>query len=231
MKKTNLLLSAAIAGSLFAAPLFGAGTTHAATGYTVKDSDTLWKISVNQGITLQSLINANPQIANPNIIWAGMTINLPQKASAPAASAPAKTTTSTPAASNNTQNTTASVSSYAQQVASLVNTERSKNGLSPLTLDSALSNMALVKSKDMYNNNYFDHTSPTYGSPFNMMTSFGISYSYAGENIAKGQQTPQDVMTAWMNSQGHRANILNANYNKIGVAYYNGVWVQEFIKN
>jgi uncharacterized protein YkwD len=80
----------------------------------------------------------------------------------------------------------------------------------------------------MYINNYFDHNSPTYGSPFDMMSAYGVSYSWAGENIAKGQRTPQEVMNAWMNSPGHRANILNSHYNKIGVAYYNGEWVQEF---
>ncbi|MEI7025472.1 CAP domain-containing protein [Paenibacillus sp. y28] len=124
-----------------------------------------------------------------------------------------------------------SSSAYASQVVDLVNQERAKAGLNALTSDSALAKMALDKAKDMYNNNYFDHNSPTYGSPFDMMRTYGISYSYAGENIAKGQRTPQDVMTAWMNSSGHRANILNANFTKIGVAYYNGEWVQEFIAN
>ncbi|MDF2724294.1 MAG: hypothetical protein K0Q59_3969 [Paenibacillus sp.] len=121
-------------------------------------------------------------------------------------------------------------SAYAEQVVSLVNQERAEAGLAPLTSDSALANMALDKAKDMYNNNYFDHTSPTYGSPFDMMSQYGIRYSYAGENIAKGQRNPEEVMNAWMNSEGHRQNILSANFAKIGVAYYNGVWVQEFIK-
>ncbi|UQZ82942.1 Cysteine-rich secretory protein family protein [Paenibacillus konkukensis] len=124
-----------------------------------------------------------------------------------------------------------SQSDYAAQVINLVNQERAKAGLSALTEDSSLSNMALVKAKDMYTNNYFDHNSPTYGSPFDMMKQFGISYSYAGENIAKGQRDPQEVMNSWMNSQGHRENILSPNYTKIGVAYYNGEWVQEFIAN
>lgn len=121
-------------------------------------------------------------------------------------------------------------SAYAAEVVNLVNAERAKSGLSPLASDSALANVALAKAKDMYNNGYFSHTSPTYGSPFDMMTQFGIQYSYAGENIAKGQRTSAEVMQAWMNSQGHRDNIMNANYAKIGVAYYNGVWVQMFIK-
>ncbi|RUS45379.1 serine protease [Cohnella sp. AR92] len=119
-------------------------------------------------------------------------------------------------------------SDFATQVITLVNKERAAAGLSALKSDSKLTQVALAKAKDMYNNNYFDHNSPTYGSPFDMMKQFGVSYSYAGENIAKGQQNPQAVMTAWMNSSGHKANILGGNYSSIGVAYYNGVWVQEF---
>ncbi|GAA3402889.1 CAP domain-containing protein [Paenibacillus hodogayensis] len=130
-----------------------------------------------------------------------------------------------------TGNENAPTSAYAEQVVSLVNQERAKAGLKPLASDAALTNMALDKAKDMYNNNYFDHTSPTYGSPFDMMKSYGIQYSYAGENIAKGQRNPQEVMNAWMNSEGHRQNIMSPNFTKIGVAYYNGEWVQEFIAN
>lgn len=122
-------------------------------------------------------------------------------------------------------------SSYASQVVNLVNQERAKAGLSPLASDSALTKVALDKAKDMYEKGYFDHNSPTYGSPFDMMRSYGIRYTYAGENIAKGQRTPQEVMDSWMNSPGHRQNIMSPNFNKIGVAYYNGVWVQMFIKN
>lgn len=119
---------------------------------------------------------------------------------------------------------------FASQVVSLVNKERAKAGLGALnTSNATLTRMALDKAKDMYNNNYFDHNSPTYGSPFDMMKKYGVKFSYAGENIAKGQRTPQEVMTAWMNSPGHRANILKSNFTTIGVAYYNGVWVQEFI--
>jgi uncharacterized YkwD family protein len=120
---------------------------------------------------------------------------------------------------------------YANRVVSLVNQERAKAGLMPLTNDTKLTVMALDKAKDMYNKHYFDHTSPTFGSPFDMMNSYGIHYTYAGENIAMGQKTPQEVMTSWMNSAGHRQNILNPNFTKIGVSYYNGEWVQEFIAN
>ncbi|UUZ85104.1 CAP domain-containing protein [Paenibacillus sp. P26] len=120
-------------------------------------------------------------------------------------------------------------SDFAQQVLNLVNQERSKAGLSALTMNAKLSNVAMMKAKDMFNNHYFDHQSPTYGSPFDMMNANGISFSYAGENIAQGQTSPAEVMNQWMNSPGHRANILNQSYTQIGIAYYNGEWVQEFI--
>ena len=86
----------------------------------------------------------------------------------------------------------------------------------------------------MINKGYFDHTSPTYGSPFDMMQQFGISYRSAGENIAMGQRTPQEVMNSWMNSSGHRANILNSSFTTLGVGIAkdaNGTiyWTQMFI--
>lgn len=141
---------------------------------------------------------------------------------------PTKPAPTNPVSSNT--GTIAPTSSFATQVVTLVNQERAKAGLSALkTTNSTLKIMALDKAKDIYNKGYFDHNSPTYGSPFNMMKLYGISYRYAGENIANGQRTPQEVMTAWMNSAGHRANILSPNFTTIGVAYYNGVWVQEFI--
>ena len=84
----------------------------------------------------------------------------------------------------------------------------------------------------MQQNNYFSHASPTYGSPFDMMRDQGVSYKSAGENIAKGQRTPQEVVQAWMNSEGHRRNILSSNYTHIGVGFDpNGYhWTQMFIE-
>ena len=125
-------------------------------------------------------------------------------------------------------------SSYQQQVLDLVNAERTKRGISALTLDSNLSSVATKKSQDMVNKNYFENTSPTYGSPFDMMKQFGISYRTAGENIAKGQKTPQEVVTAWMNSEGHRKNILNPNFTNLGVGIAKDskgttYWTQMFI--
>jgi len=111
-----------------------------------------------------------------------------------------------------------SVSNYERRVVELVNVERQKNGLAPLTLDPAISNVARIKSKDMSDNNYFAHQSPTYGSAGDMLSQHGIRYSAWGENIAAGQRTPEEVVSAWMNSPGHRANILVSHYTKIGVS-------------
>ena len=107
-----------------------------------------------------------------------------------------------------------------------------KNGLSKLNADWELSRVARYKSQDMKDNNYFSHTSPVYGTPFQMIKNFGISYRSAGENIAKGQSTPQAVVNAWMNTSGHRANILKASYNTIGVGYVESgkYWTQMFIQ-
>jgi uncharacterized YkwD family protein len=119
---------------------------------------------------------------------------------------------------------------FEEQVAALVNEQRAANGLKPLTLSAELSNAARAKSQDMHNNHYFAHESPTYGSPFDMLTAFGIRYQAAGENIAMGYATPEAVMNAWMNSSGHRANILSTSYTQIGVGYVadGNYWTQEF---
>ncbi|ADE67450.1 MULTISPECIES: CAP domain-containing protein [Priestia] len=127
---------------------------------------------------------------------------------------------------------TKDASQFEQKVVDLVNQEREKQGLKPLTLNKKLSDVARTKSKDMMDKGYFDHNSPTYGSPFDMMKQFGIEYTTAGENIAKGQQSPEDVMNAWMNSDGHRKNILNPDFTEIGVGYVKGdttYWTQQFI--
>ncbi len=121
--------------------------------------------------------------------------------------------------------------SYAQQVIDLVNDERSKAGLSAVTEATDVSAAAAIRAQEITSN--FSHTRPD-GTYYNtVLDQSGISYWGSGENIAYGQRTPAEVMNGWMNSQGHRANILNASYTKIGVAYYqnsNGVtyWVQLF---
>lgn len=124
-----------------------------------------------------------------------------------------------------------SLSEFEQRVVELTNAERAKQGLPALKIDTELSKVARIKSEDMQKNNYFDHNSPTYGSPFDMKKKFGISYTSAGENIAQGQRTPEEVVQAWMNSAGHRANILNNGFTHIGVGYVESgnYWTQQFI--
>ena len=124
-----------------------------------------------------------------------------------------------------------SVVAYENKVLELVNVERQKAGLKSLQMDESLRNVARKKSEDMQSKKYFSHTSPTYGSPFDMMKQFGISYRTAGENIAMGQRTPEEVVKAWMNSPGHRANILKAEFTHIGVGYVasGSYWTQMFI--
>jgi uncharacterized YkwD family protein len=138
-----------------------------------------------------------------------------------------KAQTTTPAKTTQTQG----LSAFEQKVIDLTNAERRKAGVKDLIGDSKLSSVARTKSTDMQKNSYFSHTSPTYGSPFDMMRDFGVTYSTAGENIAQGQRTPEEVVQAWMNSEGHRRNILNGQFTHIGVGHETtgNHWTQMFI--
>lgn len=143
----------------------------------------------------------------------------------------AGTTTTTP--SNNTTSDNSSASADEKELLRLINAERTQNGLSELKFSEELLKVARDKAKDLVDNNYFSHNSPTYGSPFDMMKSYGITYKTAGENIA-GNSTLQGAVTAWMNSEGHRANILSNAYNYTGIGIvsspkYGKVLVQMFI--
>lgn len=120
---------------------------------------------------------------------------------------------------------------YVLQILNLVNAERSKAGLSELKLDADVTAAANVRAKEIRQS--FSHTRPNGTSFSSALTEQGISYRRSGENIAWGQKTPEQVMNGWMNSNGHRANILNANFENIGIGYYqdaNGTnyWVQLF---
>ena len=176
--------------------------------YTVQPGDSLWKIAVKYKVGLSEIIGANPQFDNPNLIYPKDKVIVPL---------------------DNPE-----IKGIEEQVVDLVNKERAKYGLKPLALDWQVARVARYKSNDMRDRNYFDHQSPTYGSPFDMLKKFNISYKTAGENIAKGQKTAQAVVTAWMNSEGHRKNILNSAFTEIGVGYSAGngttYWTQLFIK-
>ena len=129
--------------------------------------------------------------------------------------------------------TTASLSADEKEVFDLINKQRTDNGLQPLKIDSEVQRVARIKAQDMVDNNYFAHESPTYGSPFNMLKNFKISYKTAGENIA-GNSSNSAAVKAWMNSSGHKANILSSNFNYTGIgvvssAKYGKVYVQMFI--
>ncbi len=126
------------------------------------------------------------------------------------APAPAPIPTPTPAPSNNAMQT---------EMLGYINAERAKANLTQLALDTNLNSGAYLKSQDMAVNKYFDHNSPTYGSPFEMMKSLGITYRAAGENIAKNVSV-KGAHDAFMNSPGHKANILNSAYHKIGLGFY-----------
>lgn len=177
-----------------------------AATHTVVSGDTLWKIAKRHEIGLSELKAANPQIQNFDLIYPGQLIHIPDA--------------------------DASVTAFEQEVIRLVNEIRVQNGLTALQYDWELSRVARFKSQDMKDNRYFSHNSPVYGTPFQMIRHFGISFRSAGENIARGYPTPQAVVDGWMNSSGHRANILNAGFTHIGVGYVpNGnYWTQMFIR-
>src|SRR5699024_660310 len=137
----------------------------------------------------------------------------------------------TPEEQTSTSDKQDQLNAFEREMFELTNNERVNNGLEPLQIEYEVSKVAREKSRDMAVNGYFDHNSPVYGSPFDMMRTYGITYRTAGENIAMGQRTPNEVVQAWMNSTGHRANILNPNFTHIGAGYVeNGdYWTQQFI--
>ena len=198
----------ALFAALMMASTIAWGASAAGTTYTVQSGDSMWKIAVKYQIGVSELITANPSIANPGMIYVGQKINIPEASS---------------------------LQSFETEVIRLVNLERTKRGIPALTTNWQLSRVARYKSQDMIDKNYFSHTSPTYGSPFTMMQSFGLRFSAAAENIAYGQRSAQEVVTAWMNSPGHRANILSASCTQTGVGAAkksNGTlyWTQMFMK-
>ena len=134
---------------------------------------------------------------------------------------------------SNSNTTSSNLSQDEKEVFDLINKQRTNNGLKALNIDSEVQKVARIKAQDMVNNNYFSHTSPTYGSPFDMLKKFSVSYKTAGENIA-GNSSNSAAVTAWMNSSGHKANILNSSFNYTGIGVvssskYGKLYVQMFI--
>jgi uncharacterized YkwD family protein len=145
-----------------------------------------------------------------------------QAAPAPApAPAPQQEQTKAPAEEAPKAEASAELTADEQQMLDLVNQERQKQGLPALKADPELTKVARVKAKDMIDNNYFDHNSPTYGSPFDMMKKFGVEYNTAGENLA-GNSSVEGAHQSLMNSQGHRENILKSDYTNVGIGVVDG---------
>lgn len=161
------------------------------------------------------------------------------KAIYPSSSSSDNTSSGTTSGSSSTGNSgtsgtqTSSMNSDEKEVFDLINKQRTNNGLPALQNDSEVQRIARIKAQDMVDNNYFSHNSSTYGSPFDMMKSFKVSYKTAGENIAANSSNSSAV-TAWMNSSGHKANILNSSFNYTGIGVvssprYGKMYVQMFI--
>ena len=115
--------------------------------------------------------------------------------------------------------TTGSITAQEENAFLLLNQDRAANGRSALELDPALCDLARLKSRDMYLNNYFSHTSPTYGSAAQMLSAYGYAFTSVGENIAH-HATVEKAQAAFMSSSGHRQNILGSQWTKVGI----GVW-------
>ena len=161
------------------------------------------------------------------------------KAIYPSSSSSGNTSSGTTGGSSSTGNSgtsgtqTSSMNLDEKEVCDLINKQRTNNGLPALKNDSEVQRIARIKAQDMVDNNYFSHNSPTYGSPFDMMKNFKVSYKTAGENIAANSSNSSAV-TAWMNSSGHKANILNSSFNYTGIGVvssprYGKMYVQMFI--
>jgi uncharacterized YkwD family protein len=183
--------------------------------YIAKKGDNLYEIAERYHCTVKQLLQFNPNLikegAKPET--ANGNSQTPIKPNEPVKLPPTDTMTDMEA-----------------QVLKLVNETRTKAGLKSLAGDdNNLNKSAHAKAEDMAKNHYFDHNSPTLGSPFDQMRNAGVQYNTAGENIADGQTTAQQVMDDWMNSSGHRANIMNGSFTHCGVGYKDGKWVQQFI--
>lgn len=226
MKKT---LTAICATFLLAAPIqIASAATNTTEGNSVKQTTNCkvyYKWSNNHKWNIQFPQASTPSKETP-ITNNNNTATTPNNNQSSQNEKPA-----TPPTSSTPSTTTSDVNAFEQEVVKLTNAERTKAGLSPLQTDDKLMAAAREKSQDMQSNNYFSHTSPTFGSPFDRMKALGIAYKSAGENIAQGQRSPQEVVQAWMDSPGHRANILNGKFTHIGVGYVKSgnYWTQQFI--
>ncbi|AKL95212.1 SCP-like extracellular protein [Clostridium aceticum] len=241
---------------LTTALLFSTAVAVNASTFSNQRITTTYRVTRNTSVNNRYRFNAVRFVANNRTTTtqgntpANNSVNQPQEVQAPAANpttpaaspttpppstpaqqpAPAQNTTVNNAtAAQNTSNARHALTAAEVEMVEYVNQARRQAGLQPLAIDVDLSYVARVKSKDMQDNNYFSHTSPTYGSPFDMMRNFGIQYRSAAENIAINSSV-SGAHNAFMNSEGHRNNILNPNFTHIGIGIHNRHYTQMFIQ-
>ncbi len=239
MKKVALLSTTALTVLLVGGQAI---TTHAATpnfqAYNLGNGKVYtYQFGCNSQTLADILQNCLPGISLPDCNTPGINtpdINWPES-NLPDNNNPGNNNSGNNGSSeeNRPGNNDTSEHAFIQQVVNLVNTERAKEGLAPLTIDTKVQAAAMVRAKECEIS--FSHTRPDGSSFATALKEQNVSYRSSGENIAYGQQTPEAVMRAWMNSSGHRANIMNPNFTTIGVGYYenaNGTdyWCQLFTR-
>ncbi len=168
--------------------------------HQVKYGETIWGISDYYNVEVNELLSVNSNIEDPTKLFVGDELTLPNNA---------------------TIHTWSTGINEQRQLLKLINDERENNGLTPLKENPQLSVLAQMKTDDMNENNYFAHKSESYNTVFAMLSLFNIKYNTAGENIAKGQETPEKVFIEWINNDESKKNILNPEYKEIGIGYTN----------
>jgi len=172
------------------------------TVYIVKEGDTLWEIALENHINIKMVIKRNPQLKNPNMIFPGQKIYLP----------------------NGTKgsNDEKSLSNEENKLLTLTNSLRRDSGLPPLKSDHLLSKAAFLKSTDMMKREYISHYSPSYGNPESMLKAQNITFIHVKENIGAGHITAEEIFASWKNSSANLANILDRKATHIGIGHAKG---------
>lgn len=177
-------------------------TVNAQSNYIVMEGDTLWKIAKHQQIRLERIIRSNQQLQNPNLIYPGQVIIIPEAEW-----------------KDRNKNT---LNKVEEKLADFLNRKRIQLGMKALTIDESLTNAAKLKSADMIEKNYISHHSPTYGSPSSMLKELNISFKNVNESIGAGYQSPELVFDSWLHSSVNRESILNERASKMGIGYVKG---------
>ena len=170
--------------------------------HKVRTGDTFWKIAQQYHISLERLIKSNPSIHNPNLIFPGQEIVIPN--------------------SIREHKYKERKSHIEKRLLDLINEKRLKLGFKQLLIDQTLSNAAQIKSIDMKENGYVAHNSPTYGDANSMLKELKISFQTVKESIGAGHDSAEEIFSSWLNSPVNRANVLNKEATYIGIGYSSG---------